>query len=111
MVDHNRVRPLLFPRSVAVVGASPRHGRIVEEVVRSGIPAWGVHPTRDEVLGLPCFPNVADVPDEPELAALLVGHERVEDAFDEALAAGMRAFFLPGLGTRPVPQGPRSRGG
>ena len=57
MADHNRVRPLLFPRSVAVVGASPRHGRIVEEIVRSGIPAWGVHPTRDEVLGLPLFPQ------------------------------------------------------
>jgi len=106
MADHNRVRPLLFPRSVAVVGASPRHGRIVAEVVRSGIPAWGVHPTRDEVLGLPCFPSVAAVPDEPELAALLVGHERVEDAFDEALAAGMRAFFLPGLGNEAGAAGP-----
>src|SRR4029079_7214748 len=110
MADHNRVRPLLFPRSVAVVGASPRHGRIVAEVVRSGIPAWGVHPTRDEVLGLPCFRSVAAVPDEPELAALLVGHERVEDAFDEALAAGMRAFFLPGLGNEAGSAGPEVAG-
>jgi len=106
MADHNRVRPLLFPRSVAVVGASPRHGRIVEEVVRSGIPAWGVHPTRDEVLGLRCFPSVADLPDGPELAALLVGHERVEEAFGEALAAGVRAFFLPGLGNEAGAAGP-----
>ena len=110
MADHNRVRPLLFPRSVAVVGASPRHGRIVEEVVRSGIPAWGVHPTRDEVLGLPCFPRVGDLPDKPELTALLVGHERVEDAFDEALAAGMRAFFLPGLGNEAGAAGPEVAG-
>ena len=106
MADHNRVRPLLFPRSVAVVGASPRHGRIVEEIVRSGIPAWGVHPMRDEVLGLPCFRSVADLPDEPELTALLVGHERVETAFAEALAAGMRAFFLPGLGNEAGAAGP-----
>jgi acetate---CoA ligase (ADP-forming) len=106
MADHNRVRPLLFPRSVAVVGASPRHGRIVEEIVRSGIPAWGVHPTRDEVLGLPCFRSVADLPDDPELTALLVGHERVETAFAEALAAGMRAFFLPGLGNEAGAAGP-----
>ena len=106
MADHNRVRPLLFPRSVAVVGASPRHGRIVEEVVRSGIPAWGVHPTRDQVLGLRCFPSVADLPDGPELAALLVGHERVEEAFGEALAAGVRAFFLPGLGNEAGAAGP-----
>ena len=106
MADHNRVRPLLFPRSVAVVGASPRHARIVEEVVRSGIPAWGVHPTRDEVLGLRCFPSVADLPEQPELAALLVGHERVEEAFREALAAGVRAFFLPGLGNEAGAAGP-----
>ena len=106
MADHNRVRSLLFPRSVAVVGASPRHGRIVEEVVRSGIPAWGVHPTRDEVLGLRCFPSVADLPEQPELAALLVGHERVEDAFGEALAAGVRAFLLPGLGNEAGAAGP-----
>jgi len=106
MADHNRVRPLLFPRSVAVVGASPRHARIVEEVVRSGIPAWGVHPTRDEVLGLRCFPSVADLPEQPELAALLVGHERVEEAFREALAGGVRAFFLPGLGNEAGAAGP-----
>src|SRR5215211_8289776 len=107
MADHNRVRSLLFPRSVVVVGASPRHGRIVEEVVRSEIPAWGVHPTRDEVLGLPCFSSVADLPEEPEVAALLVGHERVEDAFEDALAAGVRAFFLPGLGNEAGAAGPQ----
>jgi acetyltransferase len=71
---------------------------VIEEVVRFGIPAWGVHPTREEVLGLRCFPNVTDLPETPELAALLVGHERVEQAFEDALAAGVDAFFLPGLG-------------
>jgi len=110
MADHNRVRPLLFPRSVAVVGASPRHGRVVEEVVRSGIPAWGVHPTREEVLGLRCFPGVADLPEQPELAALLVGHERVEEAFEQGLAAGIRAFFLPGLGNEAGAAGPEVAG-
>ena len=110
MADHNRVRPLLFPRSVAIVGASPRHGRIVEEVVRSRIPTWGVHPTRDDVLGLPCFPRVGDLPDQPDLTALLVGHERVEDAFDDALAAGARAFFLPGLGNESGGAGPEVAG-
>ena len=106
MADHNRVRPLLHPRSVAVVGASPRHGRIVEQLVRSGLPAWGVHPTRTEVLGLRCFPCVADLPERPELVALLVGHERVEEAFEEALEAGVRAFFLPGLGNEAGAAGP-----
>jgi acetate---CoA ligase (ADP-forming) len=104
--DHNHVQPLLVPRSVAVVGASPRHARVIEAVVASGLPAWGVHPSREEVLGLPCLPGVAALPEGPELAALLVGHERVEEAFGEALGAGVRAFFLPGLGNEAGAAGP-----
>lgn len=102
----SRIRPLLFPRSVAVVGASPRNARVIEEVVSAGRPAWGVHPSRREVGGLPCFPSVAALPEEPELVALLVGHERVEAAFEEALAAGVRSFFLPGLGNEAGAAGP-----
>src|SRR5439155_26557617 len=34
----------------------------------------------------------------PELALLMVGHERLEAAFEEAAGAGVRAFVLPGLG-------------
>ncbi|MEO8290100.1 MAG: acetate--CoA ligase family protein [Gaiellaceae bacterium] len=106
MTDHNQVRALLFPRSVAIVGASPRHAADIESVVRSGIPAWGVHPSREEVLGLRCFPSVGALPETPELAALLVGHERVEAAAVDALEAGVRALFLPGLGNEAGGSGP-----
>ncbi len=92
------VRALLFPRSLAVVGASPRNAEAVETVVRSGVTAWGVNPNRDEVAGLRCFPSVADLPEVPETAFLLVNHERVEAVFEEAAAAGVRAFVVPGVG-------------
>jgi acetyltransferase len=92
------VRSLLFPRSLAVVGASPRNVEAVETVVRSGVPAWGVNPNRDEVGGLSCFPSFADLPETPEAALLLVNHERVEQAFEDAAAAGVRAFVVPGVG-------------
>src|SRR5262245_62509219 len=92
------VRSLLFPQSLAVVGASPRNVEAVETVVRSGVPAWGVNPNRDEVGGLACFPSFADLPEVPEAALLLVNHERVEGAFEDAVAAGVRAFVVPGVG-------------
>src|SRR5690242_8262381 len=92
------VRALLFPRSVAVVGASPRNVDAVETVVRSGVPAWGVHPTHRDVAGLRCFPSFAGLPEVPESAFLLVSHERVEQAFEDAAAAGVRAFVVPGVG-------------
>jgi acetyltransferase len=59
------------------------------------------------VLGLPCFASVTELPERPELAALLVGHERVEHAFEEALGAGVSAFFLPGLGNEAGADGPQ----
>jgi acetyltransferase len=92
------VRPLLLPRSLVVVGASPRHLGPVQTVVRSGVTAWGVNPNRDDVAGLRCYPSIADLPEVPECAFLLVNHERVEVAFEEAAAAGVRAFVVPGVG-------------
>ena len=97
--DAAGVRALLDPRSLAVVGASPRNATAVENVLRSGVRAWGVNPGRTEVAGLRCFPSVADLPETPELALLLVNHERLEEAFEEAAAAGVRAFVVPGLGS------------
>jgi len=92
------VRALVLPRSLAVVGASPRNPAAVETVVRSGMKAWGVNPNHDQVAGLRCFPSVAALPEVPEAALLMVNHERVEDAFEEAAAAGVRAFIVPGVG-------------
>lgn len=92
------VRALLHPRSLAVVGASPRNVDAVETVVRSGVPAWGVNPNREAVAGLRCFPRFSDLPEVPETAFLLVNHQRVERAFEDAAAAGVRAFIVPGVG-------------
>src|SRR4249920_2353854 len=92
------VRALLFPRSLAVVGASPRNIEAVETVVRSGVRAWGVNPNRGDVAGLRCFRMFSDLPEVPETAFLLVNHERVEQAFEDAAAVGVRAFVVPGVG-------------
>ena len=92
------ISSLLEPRSIAVVGASPRNVAAVETVVASGVRAWGVNPNRDEVAGLRCYPSVAQLPEVPECAFLMVNHERVESAFEEAAAAGVRAFVVPGVG-------------
>ncbi|MFE3525428.1 acetate--CoA ligase family protein [Streptomyces sp. NPDC059161] len=69
------------PESVAVVGASDTEGRPNTGITRQLI-AWAqrvgarlhpVHPTRDTVFGLPCAPSVSDLPEQVDLAVLLVG--------------------------------------
>jgi acetyltransferase len=100
------IEPLLFPRSVAVIGASPTNAEAIANVLRGGVPAFGIHPTRIEASGLRCLPSVAELDEPSETALLLVGHTRVEDAFADCAAAGIRAFVLPGLGAEAGADGP-----
>ncbi|MDQ1036954.1 acyl-CoA synthetase (NDP forming) [Streptomyces sp. V3I8] len=92
------------PESVAVVGASDTEGRPNTGVTRQLL-AWAgrvgarlhpVHPTRESVFGLPCVPSVADLPEQVDLAVLLVADplpviERLADhkvRFAVAFASG-----------------------
>ncbi|MFI1359506.1 acetate--CoA ligase family protein [Streptomyces sp. NPDC020898] len=68
------------PESLAVVGASDAEGRPNTGITRQLL-AWAervgarlhpVHPTREAVFGIPCFPSVADLPEQVDLAVLLV---------------------------------------
>ncbi|MEU6275057.1 acetate--CoA ligase family protein [Streptomyces populi] len=68
------------PERVAVIGASDAEGRpntgITRQLItwaeRVGARLHPVHPTRATVFGLPCLPSVADLPDQVDLAVLLV---------------------------------------
>ncbi|MFC8124751.1 acetate--CoA ligase family protein [Streptomyces sp. NPDC057302] len=68
------------PESVAVIGASDAEGRpntgitrqLMDWAGRCGARLHPVHPTRQSVFGTPCFPSVADLPEQVDLAVLLV---------------------------------------
>ncbi|MDP9256549.1 MAG: CoA-binding protein, partial [Actinomycetota bacterium] len=95
------IRPLLFPHSLAVVGASDRTAESaaeLQQVLSGGVPTWLVNPNRPSVLGRECFASLTALPEQPECAYLLVGHTRAEAAFEDVIAAGVRAVVLPGLG-------------
>ncbi|WP_028811017.1 acetate--CoA ligase family protein [Streptomyces flavidovirens] len=69
------------PESVAVVGASDAEGRpnagitrwLIAWAERVGARLHPVHPTREAVFGLPCVSSVRDLPEQVDLAVLLVG--------------------------------------
>ncbi|MFF9029473.1 acetate--CoA ligase family protein [Streptomyces iakyrus] len=69
------------PRSVAVIGASDAEGRpntgitrqLLDWAERVGARLHPVHPTRPSVYGIPCSPSVAGLPEQVDLAVVLVG--------------------------------------
>ncbi|MGY1813563.1 acetate--CoA ligase family protein [Blastococcus sp. SYSU D00820] len=92
------------PRSLAVVGASPSRfvGRIALENCRAlGYPGRlvAVTPRHREVAGVPAVPRLTDLDEPVDVALVQVRADRVLGVVEEGLAAGVRAFVVPGAGT------------
>jgi acetate---CoA ligase (ADP-forming) len=86
---------MLEARSVAVIGASVKEGSLGQQMMleleRGGYDGaiYPVNPGYDEVLGHPCFPSVADVPGQVDLAIVGVANQRIEQAVRDAGRAGV----------------------
>ncbi len=88
------------PRAIAVVGASDDPvkigGRPLAFLLRHGYGGrvFPVNPARATVQGLPAFPSVAAIPEEVDLAIIVVPAERVEESLEAAAAKGIRAAIV-----------------
>ena len=97
------LRPLLAPRSIAIVGASPRSD--LATTIRDNIPRVGsetrcffVNPKYDEIAGTPSYADLAALPEVPDLAVVALNPLRAPAIVREAAAAGIRAVMIPGGG-------------
>ena len=96
-----RLEALFQPRSVAVIGASekPTVGRrMVASLDRIGFAGaiYPVNPAYAAVLGHPCYPTIAEVPETPDIAVFCLGHQRMLDAFIAAAQRGRLRVFRHG---------------
>jgi acyl-CoA synthetase (NDP forming) len=96
----HRLDPLLRPRSIAVVGATPRAGavgqRTVLNLLQGGFagPLYAVNPRYTEVAGVRCFPSLAALPEQVEQVVFAVSDERIEEALEDAIEHGARAATI-----------------
>ena len=94
------VEAMLEATSVAVVGASTRQGspgrQMVHQLLAGGFPGsvYPVNPRYEEVLGLPCFSSVTEVPSPPDLVLLGVPNEALEEQLGLAAKAGARGAVI-----------------
>ncbi len=90
---------LFEPRSLAVIGASESPEKIGHKVLANIIAdgyrgrVYPVNPRREEILGLKCYKSVEDVPDEVDVAIIVVPAEHVPGAVRSCASKGVG--FLP----------------
>jgi acyl-CoA synthetase (NDP forming) len=97
------LRPLFAPRSIAVVGASPRSW--IAETVRNNLRVMGsetrchfVNPKYEELYGEPCYPSLEALPERPDVAIVALNPLRARSVTLAAAAAGIPAVIIPGGG-------------
>lgn len=103
------------PRSVAVLGASTKERgggngfiRGMQEMGYQGR-IYPINRSAEEVLGLKCYPSLADVPEVPDLVIIAVSVSRAEAALEECIAKGARNIhmFTAGFGETGEEEGDR----
>lgn len=98
-IDAN-LKALFWPRNVAVIGASrdPRKlgYLILDNILRYGFrgQVYPVNPKALTVLGIPAYPDIKDVPDNVDLAVIVVPVSAVESVVDACGVKGVRAAVI-----------------
>ncbi|MCI0847859.1 MAG: CoA-binding protein, partial [Chloroflexi bacterium] len=106
------IHKMLNPRSIAVVGATPRMqygGRMLAAALKASerISVYPVNPRYDEVMGVRCYPSVSDLPETPDVVGVVVSSKQVLDVLKESHQKGVRAAIVisAGFAERATPEG------
>jgi len=95
---------ILKTESVAVVGATPKEGKIgrlvVENLLRAGFRGkiYPVNPRYNEILGLKTYPSLRDIPGKVDLAVVAVPAEVVPSVIDDTVDKGVNIVVVLSAG-------------
>lgn len=95
---------MFSPRSVAVVGATDREASVGRTLLinlralPSGTNVYPINPNRKEVLGQTCYPTIASVPQEIDLAIIVTPAPTVPALIGECVDAGVGAAVVISAG-------------
>jgi acetyltransferase len=103
---------MLHPRSVAVVGATPRlqyGGRFFAAMLKSSdrVRLYPVNPRYPELGGVTCYPSIDALPESPDLVGVIVPHDQVMHVLEAShrKGAGSAIVISAGFAERGTPEG------
>ena len=97
------IHRMLNPRSIAVVGATPRMqygGRFLAAALQAAgrVNVYPVNPRYEEVQGVPCYPSVSALPEAPDVVGVVVPYHAVLDTLRESHAKGAKSAIVISAG-------------
>ena len=94
------IDPFFNPRSFALIGASKTPGKggniILRNLLKAGYKGkiYPINPTAREILGMPAYAKVSDVPGPVDLAMIVIPKSAVADAISDCAAKGTTNIIL-----------------
>ncbi|MEM2006352.1 MAG: CoA-binding protein [Sulfolobales archaeon] len=87
------------PRTVVVVGASRKPGKVGYELLRNlremfRGDLYAVNPEAKEILGVPCYPSLASIPEDIDVVVVAVPAEKVLEVAEEAGEKGAKGLIV-----------------
>src|SRR5438067_12404492 len=97
------IHKMLNPRSIAIVGATPRlqyGGRFLAAALKAKdrVRVYAVNPRYDEIMGEKSYRSVTDLPEAPDLVGLVVPYDQVLDVLQERRRNGARSGIVSSAG-------------
>ncbi len=99
---------ILSPRAVAVVGATNRANSIGLAVFTNLLKGqyrgilFPVNPTAKSVAGVKAYPSLRDIPDDVDMAVLIVPPERISQVIDGAAKKGIKGLVVITAGFKEI---------
>ncbi|MFN8035597.1 MAG: GNAT family N-acetyltransferase [Acidimicrobiia bacterium] len=98
------IQRILAPRSIAVIGAGRHHGTIGHELFRNLLAGefagslFPIHPTAESVAGVRAYRRITDVPDDVDLAVVVVPAGSVDEVVQDCAAKNVRGLVVISAG-------------
>ncbi|GAA2584672.1 GNAT family N-acetyltransferase [Actinomadura fulvescens] len=102
--ESRSIQRLLYPRSVAVVGASRAEHSVGQTVLRNLLhgdftgPIYPVHPTATAVAGVRAYASVLEIPDDVDLAVVAVRADSVHQVVEQCAGKGVHGLVVVSSG-------------
>jgi acetyltransferase len=96
------------PRSIAIVGTSRKEGTIGRQILHNLVdygfngPVYPVNPKAEYVNSIKCYPSVSDIPDQVDLAIIVIPKEFVLGVIDECSEKGVKGVVVISAGFKEI---------